>query len=287
LNGRQSRKLEVSMHHAILLAGLLAASHSAADSVRVLKDVDYVEGKDYAEGPDGKHRLDLYLPEGTKNFPVVVFFHGGGLRGGDKAEGELLGRSLAGLGLGAVSVNYRLSPEVSHPVHAEDAARSIAWVHRHIAENGGDPKKIFIAGHSAGAYLAALLATDPSYLRSAGISKEAIVGAVPISGFFWVELVAPDRPKDVWGKDEKVWPSASPAKYVGPGAPPMLLLYADGDDPWRRKQNEDMGKALKDQHADVEVVQIAGRDHVGILQQMKPGDPTFEKLVAFVKAPRE
>jgi hypothetical protein len=74
---------------------------------------------------------------------------------------------------------------------------------------------------------------------------------------------------------------------VRAGLPPILLLYADGDDPWRRKQNEDMAMALKDQRAGVEVVQIAGRDHVGVLKEMKPVDPAFEKLLAFVKAPRE
>ena len=84
-------------------------------------------------------------------------------------------------------VNYRLSPAVSHPAHIEDAAASFAWVKRHIAEYGGDPNQIFVVGHSAGAYLLALLATDERYLAAHGLSARDIRGLVPVSAFFWVE----------------------------------------------------------------------------------------------------
>ncbi len=254
---------------------LLLLSHvEAADSVRVVKDVDYVDGQEYKNGKD---RLDLYFPEGAKDVPVVVFYHGGGLRQGDKNECEHVGRAFASQGVGAVVANYRLSPEVAHPEHVEDASRSVAWVREHIKEYGGNPDRIFLAGHSAGAYLVSLLSTDARYLKARGLSTKSIAGVVPISAFFWVEKVAPDRPKDVWGADPKLWPEASPATYVSAGAPPTLLLYADGDDPWRREQNVEMGKAMK-----VEAVQIAGRDHMGIFKNLAPGDPTFDRMVSFV-----
>ncbi len=253
----------------ILLSGV-----AAPDAVRVVKDVDYVDGQEYQNGKD---RLDLYLPEGARDVPVVVFFHGGGLRQGDKSECEHVGRALAAQGVGAAIANYRLSPGVSHPAHAEDGARSVAWVRNHIKEYGGNPDKIFLAGHSAGAYLASLLSTDARYLKAQGLSPKNLAGVVPISGFFWVEKVAPDRPKDTWGADPKAWPEASPAKYVSSEAPPTLLLYADGDDPWRREQNEQMAKAMK-----AEAVQIEGRDHLGIFQKLGSGDPAFDRMVAFV-----
>jgi acetyl esterase/lipase len=259
---------------------LLSSVVAAPDSVRVVKDVDYVDGQEYENGKD---RLDLYLPEGpqaAKDIPVVVFFHGGGLRQGDKSECEHVGRAFASRGMAAVMANYRLSPGVAHPAHVEDAARSVAWVHRHIKEHGGSPDKVFVAGHSAGAYLVSLLTTDPRYLEAQGLSTKDIAGVMPISAFFWVEKVAPDRPKDVWGADPKLWPDASPAKYVSAGAPPTLLLYADGDDPWRRQQNEEMAKAMK-----VEAVQIAGRDHLGIFTKLAVGDPAFETMAAFVTKP--
>jgi acetyl esterase/lipase len=253
----------------ILLTGV-----AAPDAVRVVKDIDYVEAQKYENGKD---LLDLYLPEGAKDVPVVVFFHGGGLRQGDKNECEHVGRALAAKGIGAAVVNYRLSPGVAHPAHAEDGARSIAWVNKHVKEYGGNPERIYLAGHSAGAYLASLLSTDARYLKAQGLSPKSLAGVIPISGFFWVEKVAPDRPKDTWGADPKAWPEASPAKYVSTEAPPTLFLYADGDDPWRREQNQEMAKAMK-----AEAVQIAGRDHMGIFAKLGPGDPAFDRMVAFV-----
>lgn len=275
------RTLRMGSIAAVLLLAARPPSAAAEDGVHVLKDVDYVEDQDYAEGKD---RLDLYLPEGAADFPVVVFFHGGGLRAGDKSGSEHVGRALASQGVGAAIANYRLSPSVSHPFHAEDAARSVSWVYRNVKAHGGDPYKLYLSGHSAGAYLVALLATDHRYLETQELSTDVIKGVVPISGFFWVERVAPDRPKDVWGQDEKLWPEASPAKFVGANVPPMLFLYADGDEPWRRQQNEEMAAALKGKgHEKVETSEIADRDHLGIFQKLAPGDPAFERLVAFVK----
>ena len=202
------------------LLALLAAGALASDNVRVVKDIDYVEGADYA---DGKDRLDLYLPEGSSDFPVLVFYHGGGLRAGDKSGSEHVGMALASAGYGAAIVNYRLSPTIEHPEHAEDAAKSLAWVYRNIATHGGNPDALYISGHSAGAYLVALLTLDTRYLKKEGLSPENIAGSMPISGFFYVDLVAPDRPKDVWGEEMAVWKDASPAKYLRSDAPAALV----------------------------------------------------------------
>ena len=265
-----------------LLVALLASGVLASDNVRVIKDIDYVEGADYAEGKD---RLDLYLPEGARDFPVLVFYHGGGLTNGDKGGSEHVGRTLARAGYGAAIVNYRLSPTVEHPEHAEDAARSLAWVYRNIAKHGGSPDAVYISGHSAGAYLAALLALDPRYLEKEGLSPEIITGAMPISGFFYVDLVAPDRSKDVWGERMEVWKDASPARHVRADAPPLLFLYADGDAPWRRQQNEDIKKALVEKgHGEVNTIQIESRDHRSIFQSMAVGDDTLDAMLAFMKA---
>lgn len=265
-----------------LVFALLLSSVSASDTVRVVKDIDYVEGADYA---DGKDRLDLYLPEGASDAPVLVFFHGGGLRSGDKSASEHVGMALASAGYAAAIVNYRLSPSVEHPAHAEDAARSIAWVYRNIDAYGGNANALYLSGHSAGAYLAALLTLDDRYLEKEGLSTKIIRASMPISGFFFVDLVAPDRPKDVWGEDASVWKEASPAGYVRADAPPLLLLYADGDDAWRRQQNEDLAKALqKKGHADVDTVQISARDHRGIWTSISPDDETLDAMLAFMKS---
>ena len=175
---------------------------------------------------------------------------------------------------------------MTHPQHAQDAAASIAWVYQHIAEHGGDPAKLFVSGHSAGGYLTGLLAVDGRYLKEAGLPSDVIKGAMPISGFFHVDKVAPERPKDVWGTDEKVWREASAWPYARADAPPILFLYADGDDEWRKQDNEDMAAALKAKnHPAVSTVEIKDRDHRGIAGEISEGDPTLKKVVAFVTGP--
>ncbi len=255
---------------------------ASAQDVRELKDIDFIEGADYANNKD---KLDLYLPEGVENFPVLVFLHGGGLRQGDKSGSAHVGRALAASGYGAAIVNYRLSPDVAHPAHAEDAAASIAWIYRHIKDYGGNPEKLFVSGWSAGAYLCALLALDERYLNEQGLTTAVLGGVMPISGFFYVDLVAPDRPKDVWGEDEKVWVEASPSQYGGADGPPILFLYADGDAPWRKKQNEDIAEALAAKgHSDVSTTEIANRNHPGIHKQIGPKDQTLEAMLVFMQS---
>jgi acetyl esterase/lipase len=269
----------------LLLALLLGPAADA--SVRVVKDVGYLGGKVYALDKD---KLDLYLPESRKGVPVMVWIHGGALQEGDKEQQAGVGRRFAAAGIATAVVNYRLSPSVAHPAHIQDVAASFAWVKRQIAGYGGDPDHVFVVGHSAGAYLAALLATDERYLRAHGLALRDIRGAVPVSGFFWVERegVAPDRPKTVWGAAPQTWPDASPAHHVRAGLPPMLILYADGDEPWRRRQNVELGEALKAASSPpVDVVEIARRSHMSIWEKLTdPGDPTAERIITFVTASR-
>src|SRR5215475_15946006 len=129
--------------------------------VRVVPDIRYIAAGEYAFKKD---RLDIYIPEGKPSIPVVVSIHGGSLTEGDKSEETHVGQTFASAGIGAVVINYRLTPIVSHPGHIEDAAEAFAWVKHHIAEYGGDPANVFLISHSAGAYLISLLALDPRYL---------------------------------------------------------------------------------------------------------------------------
>jgi acetyl esterase/lipase len=267
---------------AVLSVGLLLPAVAAAQ-VRVVADVDYVPSTEYANKKD---RLDIYVPAQAAKAPVIVSIHGGALRAGDKSEQAFVGQRFASAGNVTVVVNHRLSPTVMHPAHIEDIAMAVAWVKRNIASHGGDPDRVFVVGHSAGAYLAALLALDPRYLAAQGLAPRDIRGFVPVSGFFYVDRtgVAPDRPKDVWGTDVKVWKDASPATFIAARVPPMLLLYADGDDEWRRQQQADFAKALKDGgNRDVEVQMIKGRTHNTVWSEMAKGDEdTSRAILQFV-----
>jgi acetyl esterase/lipase len=272
---------------ALLLAasGPLHAQAPPGAAVTITSDLDYVPTAEYGSKKD---RLDVYAPTGARGAPVVVSIHGGALREGDKKEQAFVGQLLARAGFVGIVINYRLSPGVMHPAHVEDAAHAVAWARTHAAEYGGDPQKLFVIGHSAGAYLAALLALDPKYLAAYQMSAKDLKGVVPVSAFFYVDRtgVAPDRPKDVWGTEVAAWKAASPAAYLRKDGPPMLLLYADGDADWRRQQQADFQGDMKKAGAStVETRMITGRDHSSIWGRMKnANDETAAAIIAFIKA---
>jgi acetyl esterase/lipase len=261
-----------------------AATEKTAETyaVRVVRDVPYLQDTRYA---DNKDKLDLYLPEGRRNAPVIVSYYGNQLMGGDKSEDAYIGRRFAASGFVTAVVNYRLSPAVSHPAHVQDAAASFAWVKRNISEYGGNADQVFIIGYSAGAYLAALLSTDPRYLAAHNLSPRDIRGTVPVSAFYWVERpgVAPDRDKSVWGDDRNVWIDASPAHHLQTGAPPMLILFAERDEDWRREQNVEFASAMKDAgHKSVEIAMIPNRNHATIWSRVgDESDETAESIIQF------
>jgi acetyl esterase/lipase len=263
---------------AVFVAGALACACPAAGQQRVVPDVDYLPAADHAGGKD---RLDIYVPDAAKRAPVIFSIHGGALSQGDRKEEVFVGRRFAEAGYVTVIPSYRLSPSVSHPAHIQDVAAAFAWVRTRIADHGGDPDRIFVIGHSAGAYLAALLVSDPQYLAAHKLAPSHIRAVVPVSGFFWVDRkgVAPDRPKHVWGTNQETWRAASPARYLQGPRPPMLLLYADGDEEWRRAQNEEMATASR-----AGVQQIRDRTHMSIWTRMADGgDETSARILEFVK----
>jgi acetyl esterase/lipase len=270
----------------ILCVATATSARAETYSVRVVRDVPYLQGAHYS---DDKDKLDIYLPEGRRNAPVIVSYYGNQLMGGDKSEDAYIGRRFAAAGFVTVVVNYRLSPEVSHPAHVQDAAASFAWVKRHIAEYGGNAERVFIIGYSAGAYLVALLSTDPRYLAAHNLSPRDIRGAVPVSAFYWVERrgVAPDRDRSVWGNDRNVWVDASPAHHLQAGAPPMLILYAEHDEDWRREQNVEVATAMKAARLKgVEIAMIANRNHATIWSNVADDrDDTAQRIIQFASRP--
>ena len=273
------------MQAALTFLAVFATATTAAaqaHAVRVMRDIPYLQGASYA---DDKDKLDLYLPESRSNAPVIVSYYGNQLMGGDKTEDAFIGHRFASAGFVTAVVNYRLSPAVSHPAHIQDAAASFAWVKRHIAEYGGNPERIFVIGYSAGGYLAALLSTDRRYLAAHKLSPRDIRGTVPVSAFYWVERrgVAPDRDQRVWGSRRDVWIDASPAHHLDGDAPPMLILYADRDEDWRREQNVEVAAAMKAAgHANVEIAMIGDRTHATIWERVADvGDETAARIIRF------
>ena len=160
------------------IIGLLIASVvlTSAHAQEVKRDIPYTKNADKLQ------TLDVYSPPKAKNLPVVFWIHGGGWQGGDKSEVHMKPQVFNGKGFILVSTNYRLLPNVDMATLTRDVAKSIRWVHDHIAEHGGDPKRLLIMGHSAGAQLAALICTDERYLKEEGLSFAIIKGCVPVDG---------------------------------------------------------------------------------------------------------
>ncbi len=227
---------------ASLLIALLAfcgGSSFAAEMVKSL-DIRYTN----TPGVEAKSQsLDVYSPKDAKNAPVLIFIHGGGWRRGDKSNpgvGEQPAAHFNKHGFVFVSINYRLTPEGQHPANIQDVAKAVAWVHDHIAEYGGDPAQINIMGHSAGAHLTALIATDETRLKAEGKSLSILKRAILL------DTAAYDIPRflkefaegregtgmrllytNAFGDTEEQWRDASPQAHVAPGKniPPMLLFF--------------------------------------------------------------
>jgi acetyl esterase/lipase len=244
--------------------------------VTVIKDVAYYDGKDAS--PE-RHKLDLSLPKGIKDFPVLFYIHGGGWRNGSKNSFGRHGQTFARNGIGCVAINYRLSPAVTHPAHIEDVARAFAWTVSHIGKHGGNAAQLFVGGHSAGGHLAALLASDESHLKKHKLTSANIKGVIPISGVF---RVGGRRMSRIFG-DEESSKQASPLTHVRAKLPPMLILYADKELGGLGKQAEAFAAALKKVKCPARVLMIADRSHGSIMGNIaREDDPATQAIFAFI-----
>ncbi len=252
------------------------------ERVRLLEDIDYATGPSYGAS---KGKLDLYLPRGDKEFPVLFFIHCGGLHGGDKSKLAGVGERFALHGFGVVTANYRLAPAVKFPAQIEDVARAFRWVYDHIARYGGDRDRLFVAGGSAGGYLTALLTLDERYLQTRELSGSNIRASIPISGLMDVARTAPGRLETTWKNDPEIVKEASPLTHVRKDAPPILIMFADGEKPGRARQNRDTFEALKKAgHPHVQLKVLKDRTHNTIRPNMaKEGDEALVTMLEFLR----
>lgn len=256
----------------------------------------------YAESGSERETLDIYAPAGAKNLPVVFWIHGGGWQQGDKSQVALKPQVFMDKGFVFVSTNYRLLPNVDMGTLIRDVARSLHWVHDHIAERGGDPNRVFVMGHSAGAQLAAILCTDDSYLKAEGLSLAMIKGCVPVDGDTYdvpaiIETAKTRRrlhgqPEPKVGHWEKF--GSDPAKHrdfsavyhisSDKGIPPFLILHVAAH-PDTSAQAFRLGKVLADAGVPVKVFGAKDTDHSKLNDNLgKPDDPATKELFAFVDA---
>ena len=241
-------------------------------------------------GPDANNKLDVWAPKDratTGPLPVVIFYYGGGWVKGSRQEYGFAGRAFAAQGFVAVVPNYRLVPGVRFPAFMQDSALAVKWARDHVAEFGGDPKRISVSGHSAGAYNAAMLALDTHWLRDIGVDPAIIRSAAPMSGPYDFYPFEKRRSRDAFGQ----WPrprETQPIAFARKGAPPMLLMQGTIDDTVRAYNAQHLAKALRDIGAPVVLKLYPGQGHndliMGISKPFRFKSTTLADSTQFMKA---
>lgn len=277
------RQLGRLMLPVVILCGCAQPGMTADGDVH--RDIAYKSGADLTDYERERAKLDLYLPEDGSGFPTLLWFHGGGLTGGDKARDDhaAISASLAARGIAVASVNYRLSPRAPFPAYVEDAAASAAWVLDNIAEYGGDPRNVFVSGHSAGGYLVAMIGVDESYLAAHGRGFDDLAGMIPISG----QMIVHETVRSERGLPTKqpLVDAAAPVFNVTADAPPFLAIAGSEDLRARSAENRYFIEALKAvDHPDAQFIEFAGRTHASIVSQIpEPQDVVAAAIVEFVE----
>ena len=243
---------------------LLLAACSPLSAVNVLvpeRGFDRVEGMAYGEDP--RHRLDVYVPrvEGAAALPVVVFFYGGGWQGGERGQYLFMAEALASRGFVVVVPDYRVYPQARYPAFVEDGARAVKWTAAHIGAYHGDPKRLVLMGHSAGAHIAAMLAYNRRFLDEA--TRSSVRGFVGLAGpydFKPSETVIEEILGAEGGSD-----AAMPARWVRGGEPPSLLVTGDRDTRVEPGNTERLARALRAAGSPVEVRHYPELNHSTLL----------------------
>lgn len=257
-----------------LVETALAQDRSNTD-YRLVKDIYYREDNVLDDYMKERCRLDLYYPVGNTNFSTVVWFHGGGLTGGNR----LVPKGLQEKRLAVVAAGYRLSPQVKAPAYIEDAAAAVAWTFGHIAEYGGDTNRIFVSGHSAGGYLTSMIGLDKRWLAAHGMDADAIAGLVPYSGHCVTHFTI--RSERGIPDTRPIVDDLAPLYHVRNDAPPLLLITGDREKEMlgRYEENAYLWRMLKVAgHPSVTLHELGGFDH----GQM--AEPAHALLIRFVRS---
>ena len=203
-------------------------------------------------------KLDIYYPKNSKNFPTVVWFHGGGLKGGNKS----VPKQLQEKGIAIVAVNYRLYPKVKTPVFINDAAAAVAWTFKNIKNYGGDSTKIIVSGSSAGGYLTMMVGLDKSYLKKHQIDANDIFALLPLTGHAITHFTV--RSENGVSKEQPIIDRYAPLYHVRSDAPPIVLYTGDPELEMlgRTEENAYMMRMLKiTGHKNVKHIILNGYGH--------------------------
>ncbi|MCK5470074.1 MAG: alpha/beta hydrolase [Cyclobacteriaceae bacterium] len=258
-----------------ITAYILGYTQNPSDGAIYLEENDILyRNGEITEYMRERCRLDVYYPKDEEGFSTVIWFHGGGLRAGNKS----IPGSLKKQGFAVVAVNYRLFPKVKSPAYIDDAAAAVAWVFNHIEKYGGDVKRIFISGHSAGGYLTSMIGLDKSYLQKYGVDANSIAALIPFSGHTITHFTVREE-RGINGT-QVVVDELAPIFHIRKDAPPLILITGDREMEMlgRYEENAYMYRMMKViGHENTILYELDGFGHGGM------ADPAFYILRDYVK----
>jgi len=275
-----------------MLGGFLLLVLTGCSPVKVLNaltpDDTFHSTTGIAYGDDPRQKLDVYVPrQPLKDAPVVVFFYGGSWNSGARGDYAFVGEALASRGIVAVLADYRLYPQVRYPLFLEDSARAVAWTRAHIREFSGNPQRLYLMGHSSGAYNAAMLALDPGLLNAVGMSPEDLSGWIGLAGpYDFLPIENPQvRPVFFWPDSP---PQSQPINHVRQGEPPALLIAATRDNLVNPARNTaGLARKLREAGVPVQDLYYSRPNHVTLVaslsRPLRRLAPVLDQVVAFVK----
>jgi acetyl esterase/lipase len=270
---------------------LLAASLMACSPLGVINAVTSGSASekllDVSYGPDPRNKLDIYRPRtGGGAAPVVVFFYGGSWNSGNRRDYAFVGEALAERGIVTVLADYRLYPQVRYPDFLTDSARAVAWTLKEIGQHGGDPQRVFVMGHSAGAYNAAMVALDTRWLAQQGQSPAALRGFIGLAGpYDFIPIVNPEVRPVFFYPDTP--PASQPINHVTRAAPSTLLIASRNDKLVNPVRNTGgLAQRLRDAGVPVEEVYFDRTSHTSLVGAiawpLRGLAPVLDTVVAFV-----
>ena len=252
-----------------LMLNLFLSTILYADKIKTAKNLIYKAGS-----TNEKHQLDIYYPANTKKVRDVVFFiHGGGWSSGKKDTYWFLGRNFAKKGIVFVAINYRVGGENSYQNMAEDCVKALNYINLNVNKFGGNPSRIFLSGHSAGAHLAALIAMSPEFNQTENPMAKGIIlndpfGLDLLDYFTNTPTTITAQYKPPFGENKEVWINAAPITYVSKNEIPILVFNGSKTYPAILRDSDLFVKELKREKKNHNFIMIKGKKHVGMMSQM-------------------
>jgi acetyl esterase/lipase len=237
----------------------------------------------YGSAP--RQRLDIYRPkQAPANLPVIIFVHGGSWKDGEGKDYEFVGRAFAAQGYLTFVISYRLLPEHVYPAFVQDVANAVAWANVHAGDYGGDGKRIYLVGHSAGGYNIAMATLDQHYMHDAGADAASIKAVATIAAP--LDFLPLDTPISIVTFSQVAdLASTQPITFARADAPPFLMLHGTADDTVLLKNSRNMERRLKELGAQSKLIEYADVTHVGIMlalsKPMRGNAPTLADVVRF------